>query len=66
MKKKSEEEALRIARNTWIGSDFKRGESKDPYHQLCFERTDPMDEAFQDLASEVLGPLFEHLREIGT
>lgn len=66
VRNKSQEEALRIARNAWIGSDFKRGESQDPYHQLCFERTDPLDEEFQDLAGEVLGPLFEHLKEIGT
>jgi exodeoxyribonuclease V gamma subunit len=66
VKNRSEEEALRGARNTWIGSDFKRGESEDLYHQLCFGRADPLDDEFQDLASAVLGPLFEHLREIGT
>jgi exodeoxyribonuclease V gamma subunit len=66
VKNKSGEEALRSARNAWMGSDFKRGESEDLYHQLCFARTDPLDNEFQDLASEVLGPLFEHLREIGT
>jgi exodeoxyribonuclease V gamma subunit len=66
LKNKSEEEALRRARNTWLGSDFKPGESKDPYYQLCFERTDPLAEEFQGLATAVLGPLFEHLRETST
>ena len=66
LKNKSAEEALRSARNTWLGSDFKPGEGRDPYYQLCFDRTNPLDEQFQDLASGVLGPLFGHLREIGT
>jgi hypothetical protein len=22
----------------WLGSDFKRGESQDEYHQLCFRK----------------------------
>jgi exodeoxyribonuclease V gamma subunit len=62
----SEEEAVRSARKTWKGSDFSRGESEDLYHQLCFRRADPLDEEFQELASEILGPLLEHLRDIGT
>jgi len=66
MQNKSEEEALRSARHTWMGGDFSRGESRDPYYQLCFERTNPLGEEFQDLATKVLGPLLEHLRDIGT
>jgi exodeoxyribonuclease V gamma subunit len=64
VKNKSEEEALRGARNSWTGSDFSRGESKDLYYQLCFQGTHPLGEEFHDQAIEVLGPLLEHLREL--
>ncbi|UCG14409.1 MAG: exodeoxyribonuclease V subunit gamma [Deltaproteobacteria bacterium] len=65
-KNRSEEEALRTGRKTWAGNDFKPGESKDLYYQLCFGRTDPLDKEFQDLSRTVLGAVFVHLEEIGT
>jgi exodeoxyribonuclease V gamma subunit len=64
-KKNPREEALRSARNTWFGSDFKRGECEDLSYRLCFQGTDPLDHEFADLAMEVLGPLLSHLHENG-
>ena len=57
------EEALVKARNTWRGSFYSRGECEDPYFQRCFENGDPLGEAFQKSAEEILGPLFAHEKE---
>jgi len=56
-KGKGEEKALEYARAKWIGSDHNRGEGQDSYYQLCFGKTDPLDEEFRDLAVEVLNPI---------
>ncbi len=63
---KSESEALWVARNTWNGSDFKRGEKEDPYYQRCFKGAEPLDEAFRILAGKVFRPLLSHQKEVGT
>jgi len=63
-KSKSEEDALRNAGNTWEGSDYSRGECEDPYYQLCFGNTEPLDSEFQLIAEEVFGPLLQHQEEI--
>jgi len=58
LKKKSDEQsALKKAGEAWIGSDFVRGESRDPYYQLCFGHGDPLDSQFEQLAVETFGPL---------
>ncbi|MBA7641989.1 hypothetical protein ES703_49675 [subsurface metagenome] len=57
--------ALNRARNTFTGSDFNRGERKDPYYQLCFGNTDPLDSEFQRIAEELFSPLIEHQKGIG-
>ena len=63
---KSESDALWVARTTWNGSDFKRGEKEDPYYQCCFKGAEPLDEAFQILAGKVFGPLLSLQKEVGT
>ena len=54
---------LNHAIQKWTGSDFSRGESDDPYYQLCFGRTHPMDDDFQQLALDVFSPLFKYYTE---
>ncbi len=63
-KNKPGEDALNSARNTWTGSEYNRGECEDPYYQLCFGSTDPLDPEFQGIAEEVFRPLIEHQKEI--
>jgi exodeoxyribonuclease V gamma subunit len=50
------EKAKTAARKTWEG-DFGPMEKEDPYFQLCFGNGDPLDEEFENLAREILGPL---------
>jgi len=57
---KAEEDALRSARNIWEGNNYNRGEREDPYYQLCFGNTDPLDSEFQVIAKEVFGPLLRN------
>jgi exodeoxyribonuclease V gamma subunit len=57
-------EALRAARSVWTGSNFKRGESQDPYYRRCFGEQDPLDEEFQRLAVLVYEPLLKRGRLI--
>ncbi|HIJ54852.1 MAG TPA: exodeoxyribonuclease V subunit gamma [Deltaproteobacteria bacterium] len=60
-KQKTEDDALRSARNQWRGSDFNRGESEDPYFRRCFGTTDPLDDLFETLSLEIFEPVFENL-----
>ena len=63
----SEQKALNKARRKWIGSEFAKyakGESEDPYYDLCFRQSAPLDEAFKDIAVRVFSPLLAHCREI--
>jgi exodeoxyribonuclease V gamma subunit len=62
-KKKPREGALEQARKAWEGTEWSRGESKDPYHRLCFGRKDPIDSAFEEIAVEIFGPLLKHLKK---
>jgi exodeoxyribonuclease V gamma subunit len=60
-KQKDPGEALRAARKEWEGSDFGgMAESRDPYFLLCFKHTDPLDEAFEELAKKIFQPLMEY------
>ena len=59
--------ALKKAERKWRGSPFARyakGESDDPYYDLCFRHSEPLDEIFEDIAVRVFSPLLAHCREI--
>jgi exodeoxyribonuclease V gamma subunit len=64
LKHQSPSDALNAARNKWSGSDFAMGESRDPYFERCFGRTDPLDHAFQDISEKIFAPLLAHCTEI--
>ncbi|HOJ43965.1 MAG TPA: hypothetical protein PK800_07565, partial [Syntrophorhabdaceae bacterium] len=58
--KKGQSEALKSARHKWeTDNDFNDSESSDPYHRVCFNGIDPLDEAFMHLSEEVFRPLVE-------
>ena len=63
-KNKPGENALNAARRTWTGSEYSRGECEDPFYQLCFRNTDPLDSEFRRIAVDVFTPLIEHQKEI--
>lgn len=63
LKNQTRPEALNSAKKKWDGSDFTRGESEEPYFELCFGKTDPLDEAFENLAKEIFTPLLKHYTE---
>jgi len=63
-KGKDRKQALSRARKNWIGNDWRRGESIEPYVHTCFRHGDPIDEEFADLSQELFTPLLEHLSEI--
>jgi len=64
-KGKSEEDAIKKAVTEWEGNDYNnQGESKDPYYDLCFRYTNPIDEEFRGTAEKIFRPLFEHQREL--
>ena len=61
---RDKEDALSMARNTWMGSDYFRGESEDAYYHQCFRNSDPLDLEFQRLAEGVFEPIVRHQIEI--
>jgi exodeoxyribonuclease V gamma subunit len=56
-KGKSKTTALTQAQKKWLGSDYARGESDDPYYDICFKMTDPLDQSFEEVSRAVFGPL---------
>ena len=64
LKNRTQSAALKAGQIKWIGSDFSRGESKDPYFERCFGKYDPLDKDFEKLSMEILSPLLNHCREI--
>ena len=68
LRKSATEPSARVsAQKKWMGSDFEkfaRGESKDPYYDLCFRLLDPIDEDFQKTAIQIFKPLLTHCKEI--
>jgi exodeoxyribonuclease V gamma subunit len=54
------DKALRAARTAWEGSEYQQSfaERDDPYYQLAFQDTDPLDSEFVELAAVVFEPLF--------
>ena len=53
------EKAREKARVAWFGGWHGRAEGLDPYFSLATEGADPLADAFEDLALELLGPLAE-------
>jgi len=54
--------SLNAANRKWQRNDFgkgAKGESEDPYHQICFKETDPMDHDFQQISLDVFSPMFK-------
>lgn len=49
-------------RATWEGSDFSRGECDDPYYQLAFRGSDPLDGEFEEISRAVFGPMLAAMR----
>jgi len=64
VKKQAEQVALNAAQRKWVGSDFARGESEDPYYDLCFRTVDPLDQEFKNIAKDVFAPILKHGTEI--
>ncbi|MDD2338677.1 MAG: exodeoxyribonuclease V subunit gamma, partial [Geobacteraceae bacterium] len=46
------------ARNAWCGDHFSEGD--DPYYQLCFGASNPLDEEFERVTRAILDPLLQH------
>ena len=50
-----------------MGSEFEKyakGESRDPYYELCFRLRDPLDDEFKEMAVEIFEPLLAHCKDI--
>ncbi len=63
-KNKSQRSALNAARSRWLGNEFQRGESEDPYFKRCFKHTNPLGSDFEKMAVEIFSHLLEHCREV--
>jgi exodeoxyribonuclease V gamma subunit len=46
------------ARTTWRGDHFP--ENDNPYYDLCFAGSDPLDSEFENMALAILEPLLAH------
>ena len=57
---KSETAAMALARRKWAGSEFFRGEADDPYFDICFKMTDPLDASFAKISKAIFEPLLEN------
>jgi len=53
-------EAMTAIRKKWTGDAWTRGQLDDPYLRICFERSDPLDESFRQLATSVYLPIIRH------
>jgi exodeoxyribonuclease V gamma subunit len=51
---------LDSARQEWEGNDFVDGEGMDPAFAYAWRDVDPLDDAFERLAAEAVGPLAAH------
>jgi exodeoxyribonuclease V gamma subunit len=56
--------AIEAVRKKWVGTDFQRGLSEDPYVRLCFGCSDPIDGQFERLAQKIVAPLLRHVEEL--
>ena len=57
---KSEKTAMAMARQKWFGNEFSRGEADDPYFDICFKMTDPLDASFITLSRSVIEPMLDN------
>ena len=64
LKGKSKTTALKMAQKKWLSTDFARGESDNPYYDICFKMDDPLDASFQEIAKTVFKPLLANCTEI--
>jgi len=64
LKNQTQPFALKTAQRKWNGSDFSRGESKDPYFERCFGKNDPLDKDFEKISMKIYSPLLNHCKEI--
>jgi hypothetical protein len=53
-----------MAQRKWRSTEFARGESDDPYYDICFKTADPFDASFQEIAGTVFKPLLANCTEI--
>jgi len=64
--RKDKKYSMQAVRNKWLGSKFSRGESKDPYYDICFRNYD-INEIFNDSfiknSESVFLPLLNYLSE---
>ena len=64
----SDQTALAKAGQKWHGGDppgkYTRAESEDRYYDLCFRRSDPLDDEFKETALTVFKPLLEHCEQL--
>ncbi len=60
------DKAARVARIAWEGNEYQEGsaERNNPYYQLAFRDTNPLDAEFEALALAVFEPLFEQIRVV--
>jgi hypothetical protein len=56
--------AIDMIRKKWVGTDFQRGVSEDPYYRLCLGSSDPIDDQFEGLAEKIVAPLLRHVEEL--
>ena len=63
-KHRTPKDALTAGRKKWRGNEFSRGESRDPYFELCFGNDDPLDKDFEEISTNIFKPLFKHCSEI--
>ena len=63
LKGKHQSDALMDALKKWRGSSYNNNmwkESDDPYYELCFSGTDPLNKEFQQIAEKIYKDIFEH------
>jgi exodeoxyribonuclease V gamma subunit len=60
---KSPQRSLAAVLNSWTNEFMRSAESEDPYAILCFGNNPPLDEAFEELAKRIYGPLIEAMTE---
>ncbi|MGP8331897.1 MAG: hypothetical protein ACT6FB_06120, partial [Methanosarcinaceae archaeon] len=66
VKNENRRTALNHSRKKWIGGYYKGSwsESDNPYYNLCFSKTDPLDEEFRKIAEKVFSPFFKYCRKV--
>lgn len=59
--------ARKRAREAWLGAEFSpiAAESEDPWNALAFRDRDPLDERFEALAEQLIGPVLDALAQCG-